>query len=183
MSFPAAIITALCTLVRRGRGYKARKGGEVCESIHLERNAISPSRQPLERVVRDEGRADPEREEGDPRLPHPRQDDGDEEGPEEEGDQPPWRDRLHEDDEKPERKEEDDDSIQAGCRQVREGRHLAADGSVGHNPMAGAPTHAERGRPCPFGDPSFPAIRAEPSRPHGLRPPPPPPLPPAARSH
>src|SRR2546429_8499613 len=29
ISFPAAIITALCTNVRRGRGYKARKGGEV----------------------------------------------------------------------------------------------------------------------------------------------------------
>src|SRR6266571_6985094 len=56
MSFPAAIITALCTVVRRGQEYKGRKGGEVCESIHLDRTPPSSGRQPRERVVRDEGR-------------------------------------------------------------------------------------------------------------------------------
>jgi len=40
MSLTAAMIAALCTVVQRGGGYKARKGGEVCESIHLEPNDI-----------------------------------------------------------------------------------------------------------------------------------------------
>ena len=38
MSLTAAMIAALCTVVRRRGGYKAREGGEVCESIHLEPN-------------------------------------------------------------------------------------------------------------------------------------------------
>ncbi len=40
MSFTGAMIAALCTLVRRGQGYKARKGGEVCESIQFQPNHI-----------------------------------------------------------------------------------------------------------------------------------------------
>src|SRR5207253_11278057 len=131
-----------------GDGSIKRERGERCAKVFTwSETRPSSGRQPLEGVVRNEGRADPERQEGEPGLSHPRQHDGDEEGAEENGDEPPWRDRLYEDDEKPERKEEDDDSVQAGRRQVREGRHLAADGNLAHNPMAGPPKHGERGPP------------------------------------
>src|SRR6266516_6865557 len=46
MSFTGAMIAALCTDVRRSRGYKARNGGEVRESTRLEARKYCQTRRP-----------------------------------------------------------------------------------------------------------------------------------------
>src|SRR5436309_14376007 len=46
MSFTGAMIAALCTDVRRSRGYKARNGGEVRESTRLEARKYCQARRP-----------------------------------------------------------------------------------------------------------------------------------------
>src|SRR5713226_9289444 len=112
MPFIAAMVAAPCTNVRRGSGYKARKGGGVRESIRYgcggrivhptgrtsTASAKSlPGREPLERVVRNQGTTYGKGEETDSDLSHPGERDGNQEGSEQGRDEPTRRDDLHED--------------------------------------------------------------------------------------
>src|SRR5207247_10569813 len=92
-------------------------------------------RQPLEGVIRDEGRSDPEGQEGDTNLPEAGEDDGGETRTEEEGEQAPRRHRFDEDDEEAEGPEKDDDPVEARRRQVRKGCHRAGKWSPRDKPM------------------------------------------------